>query len=109
MIRYIRYGLYVLIPAVIAQIFNLNAELEKPTETPTNEENREIENNHWQQKQKEENVLSKLKPYTLFCAFHLLNHGVLFLLKNNLLKDNHCFIYFLSKVKVYVLFCHVCL
>ena len=46
MIRYIRYGLYVLIPAVIAQIFNLNAEFEKPTETPTNEENREIENNH---------------------------------------------------------------
>ena len=35
-------GLYFLIPAVIAQIFNSNVELKMPTGTPTNKTNAEI-------------------------------------------------------------------
>ena len=44
-----------------------------------------LEHNHLQQKWKEENIQSNLKPCILFYVFHLLAHYILFLLKANFL------------------------
>ena len=67
--------LCVLIPAMILQIFNSAGEIVIPIATSTEKANTKLET--------ETNVRSNLRPCTVFYSFHLLNHYVLSLLKDN--------------------------
>ena len=75
--------LYILIPAVIEQIFIPTAEFAIPTGTPTNEANVEIKTQPLIKKQKQENVRINSKPYIYLYPFRLLNYYVLSHLKYN--------------------------
>ena len=64
-----------------------------------------LKHNHWQQKPKQENASTKLKPYTFSYAFHLLNHYSLYFIssKTNFFVSSLCF-----SIKAYILFCCIC-
>ena len=59
----------------VIQIFNSAGEIVIPIATPTEKANKKLET--------QTNVRSNLKPCTGFYSFHLLNHYVLSLLKDN--------------------------
>ena len=74
------FDLHLLVPEIMAQIFNPTAELAIPTETPTNEVNSEIETQpltaetKTKKKKKEKNAQSNINQYTLVSytfLFHL--------------------------------------
>ena len=77
--------LYFLIFALIAEIYFPTTGLVIPTWTLTNEENVKSKDIQWQQKGKQENALSNIKPHTLFYAFHSSTRYVLSPLKDNFL------------------------
>ena len=64
-----------LVPAVIAQNFNPTSELVTSIGMPINEANAEIETQPLTvETETKKNAENNSKPYTLFYAFHLLNH-----------------------------------
>ena len=85
---------------MIAQIFNPNAELPIPTAIPTNEVNAEIETHLLTAETKTRKCSWQFK---LFYVFHLLSHYAIFLVKYIYFFN----LFFKSKVKVYVFFCHI--
>ena len=73
--------LYLLIPAVNAQTLPQNSQYLHQHQLM--KQIKKLKHSYWQQKQKQENAQSNLKPYTLCYAIHLLNLYVLFLLEHN--------------------------
>ena len=67
-------GLYLLNPAVSAQIFNPTAEPAKPTGTPTNKANTEIQTQPLTVEMKRRRCSKLFKFLHIFYDFHILHH-----------------------------------
>ena len=84
---FLRIALYILIPKVIAQIFNSTAKFIMPTETETNESKPEIETQKLTAEMKIRKYSKELKVLHPFFFFLIFAHQIIvsFLLKDNLL------------------------
>ena len=85
---FLRIALYILIPKVIAQIFNSTAKFIMPTETETNESKPEIETQKLTAEMKIRKYSKELKVlHPFFFFFFIFAHQIIvsFLLKDNLL------------------------
>ena len=81
---------YFLIPAIIAPISNPTAELVIPTGIPNSKKKAEIGRHPVTTEIKKKNVQSNLNSFKPFYAFCLINHYVLFLLRDFL---SHSFLF----------------